>query len=187
MDQKPTYEELERRLKDSRNRQDSLKETNFIFNHCENMCRLVLENISDTIVIADDRGNLVNVLPSTGDVFGFSHDEVCGFKTIQKLMGGTICEICDLEKAGRIQNVEWNVIDKHGNSRFLLINIVRVSIDSGTVLYAIRDVTEKKHADERLRKSEARYKALIDNMHSGVAIYEVKDNDVVLCFNSQVL
>ncbi len=40
----------------------------------------------------------------------------------------------------------------------------------------IRDISELKKTVEALRENEARYRGLFDNISSGVAIYEVRDN-----------
>ena len=48
--------------------------------------------------------------------------------------------------------------------------------DKGVVQGIVRDISKRKRADKALRESEARYRALFDNMHDGVAIYSSENN-----------
>ncbi|OQW98465.1 MAG: hypothetical protein BWK74_04465 [Desulfobacteraceae bacterium A6] len=72
---------------------------------------------------------------------------------------------------------EISIVRKDGEVRHLQVFRKEILWDGERqfqVLY--NDITERKKAEEALGESELRYKELFDNISSGVAIYDVKDN-----------
>ncbi|MBW1863264.1 MAG: PAS domain S-box protein, partial [Deltaproteobacteria bacterium] len=60
-----------------------------------------------------------------------------------------------------------------GLSSFPLRNIEGDMV--GVIEYA-KDITDRKRAEEEIKSNEARFRELFNNMRSGVAVYEAKDN-----------
>ncbi len=74
---------------------------------------------------------------------------------------------------------DWQIIRKDGTKRYIEVSVSLQKNSSGKPIGfrgVARDITERKQAEEALRLSELRYRELFDNISSGVAIYEVKDN-----------
>ena len=169
MIRKPTYEELVERI-EALEREKSANLGGWpVTESSDDTYRIILENISDTVLITDDQGRITYVCPNTRLIFGRSPEEVYDLGTVQKLMGGSVCGIPDLKTRKEIKNIEWSIRDQSGNERHLLINVKSVSIEGGTVLYVMRDFTERKATDEALREKEERFRRFFEN--TGVYSY----------------
>ena len=93
-----------------------------------------------------------------------------------------------LAAEGEIPNVEREITTKSGNRRTVLILIKKVSIDLGTVLYACRDITERKVAEAetrsaRLELNHASRLALIGELVASI-VHEVKQPLTSLAANA---
>ena len=135
----------------------------------------VLSNISDAVFITDDTGALTYTCPNVEFIFGYSLEEVRGLENISELIGEDIFDRNKLETHGDIQNIEREIIDKAGKKHVLIINVKRVSIDSGTMLYSCRDITERKQAEVELKRQTEELKAFNEAMvNREMRIIEIK-------------
>lgn len=132
--------------------------------------RLTLENISDAVFITDDDGRFTYVCPNTHHIFGYSDDEVREMGTIDRLLGREIVEDYPLNEQREIANIEHQVTDREGIRHDLLINIKRVDIYGGTVLYTCRDVTERVEAERELEVGRQRLQAIFDNALDAIVL-----------------
>ena len=129
------------------------------------MYRLILESISDAVIVTDDQGNMLYVCPNTTFIFGLSQDQVYNQQTIQRLMNGTVCDISELKDQHEIKGIEWSITNSYGKTRCLLIDAKSVSINGGTVLYVMHDITDRKDAEEALKESEKKFRGLIERQN----------------------
>jgi len=174
MTEKPTYEELEKRIRDLEERKDPAGRGDSSLKENETFYQTILENISDTVIVTDDQGNMVYVCPNSKIIFGLSQNEIIHFQTIQNFMNGTICDLSKLKELNEILNIEWSIENSQGEKRFLLINVKSVCINRGTVLYVMRDITESKQSKENLNENQARLTAAIESMSDAVFISDVE-------------
>ena len=121
----------------------------------EELHRLVISSISDTVLITDDRGDFTYVCPNTFVVFGYSQREVEALGNVSRLLDESLFDRSRLESLGEIRNIEATIEDKLGKEHSLLVNVKSVDIKGGTVLYTCRDITDRKRADEALREAGA--------------------------------
>ncbi|MGD9973749.1 MAG: PAS domain S-box protein [Desulfatirhabdiaceae bacterium] len=163
-----TYEELEKQVHALQIENDEMRRANQAISESEAFHRLTLENISDTVVITDDHGKIVYACPNAGTIFGLSQNQIYAKGTIQELIHGKAWEVSELGREKEIRNIEWTVRDTSGRERFVLITVKSVSIRGGTVLYVIRDITEKIKSDENLR----RYKNIVSSTADGIALID---------------
>jgi PAS domain S-box-containing protein len=133
-------------IKDLKLAQKALQES-------EELHRITLSSISDTVLITDDDGFFTYVCPNIHVIFGYSKEDVEALQRIERLLGPGIFDPSMLEHVEEIQNVERRISDKSGGEHVLLVNIKRVSIKGGTVLFSCRDVTALKKAQEELETS----------------------------------
>ncbi len=87
------------------------------------------------------------------------------------------CEFCLIKtaiKTGKTQKIELTAPD---GISYELASTPFKDIDGKTrVIEIVRDITERKKSEEKIRESEERFRELFDHISSGVAVYEALDN-----------
>ncbi|MFC6716656.1 bacterio-opsin activator domain-containing protein [Natrialbaceae archaeon GCM10025810] len=116
----------------------------------EELHRVTLNNMTDTILITDDEGAFTYVCPNVHFIFGYSDDEIRDLGTIDEVLGEDLFDPDELESEGVLTNIECTATDKRGREHVLLVNVRRVDIQGGTTLYSCRDVTTRKRREEAL-------------------------------------
>ncbi|HBL60643.1 MAG TPA: hypothetical protein DDZ80_19980 [Cyanobacteria bacterium UBA8803] len=111
---------------------------------------LILSNISDAILMADNSGNFTFISPNVDVIFGYSRSEVQELGNIRYLLGESLFDTHQLETCGEIPNIEREITDKFGKKHTLLLSIKHVSIQTGTVLYTCHDITQRKQAEQEI-------------------------------------
>ncbi|WP_017721225.1 PAS domain S-box protein [Kamptonema formosum] len=134
----------------------------------EELHRLALSNISETILITDSAGKFTYISPNVYLIFEHSVEEVQALGNIYELLGERIYDKIQLERAGEIQNIEREIAGKTGKRRTLLVSVKRVAIKGGTVLYTCRDISDRKQTEEALQRSEELLRKVLETLPVGV-------------------
>jgi len=116
----------------------------------EELHRVTLNNMTDTVLVTDDDGEFTYVCPNVHFIFGYSVEELYEFGSIGELLGGDLFDRDRLEAENVLTNIECTATDKHGCEHTLLVNVRTVSIQGGTTLYSCRDITKRKQREEAL-------------------------------------
>jgi PAS domain S-box-containing protein len=122
-----------------------------ILRESEELYRITLTSISDAVFVTDDSGAFAFVCGNVEVIFGYSLQEVQALGNIMKVLGAELFAPAELERRGKIRNIERDITDRAGNVHTLLVTVKRVSIRGGTQLYVCRDITERKRAEEALQ------------------------------------
>jgi len=131
----------------------ALKKAEEALRESEELHRVTLASISDTVLITDGQGYFTYICPNVHVIFGYSSAEVSSFGNVARLLGPALFDPSLLEQTEEIENIERRITDKSGQEHVLLVNIKAVSIKGGTVLYSCRDITARKKAEEALEIS----------------------------------
>ncbi|MEW6203615.1 MAG: ATP-binding protein [bacterium] len=126
------------------------KRTEEALHESEELHRITLSSISDAVFVTDENDSFTYICPNVDIIFGYSVQEVNSLGNIKKLLGDNLLNPDELKTLGEIQNIEREITDKGEKKHSLLVNIKRVSIKGGTVLYTCRDITDRKLAEEAL-------------------------------------
>ncbi|MBM4326718.1 MAG: PAS domain S-box protein [Deltaproteobacteria bacterium] len=130
-----------------------LKRAEEALRESEELHRITLSSISDTVVITDDNDAFTYICPNVHVIFGYSKEEVGSFGTVSRLLGPDLFDRSEFSRREEIPNIERTITDKAGAEHVLLINVKRVSIKGGTTLFRRRDITDLRRAEEGFHAS----------------------------------
>jgi len=116
----------------------------------EELHRVTLNNMTDTVLITDEAGGYTYVCPNVHFIFGYTADEIRELGPIDELLGENLFDREELPANGVLKNIECTATDKAGRERTLLVNVREVSIQDGSLLYSCRDITKRKQREEAL-------------------------------------
>ncbi|NHN41685.1 GAF domain-containing protein [Halorubellus sp. JP-L1] len=116
----------------------------------EELHRVTLNNMTDTVLITDEDGEYTYVCPNAHFIFGYGADEIRDLGGIDALLGEDLFDREELAETGVLKNIECTAIDKAGREHTLLVNVREVSIQDGRLLYSCRDITKRKQREEAL-------------------------------------
>ncbi len=162
MGKKPSYEELENRLKRQAEQITSLQKTIETLRESEEKFKTMIENASDHIAYVGLDDRIIEVNHKFEDIFGHRREDVLGkrfydfgvlspedwqrsLEYTRKLIG---------EDPGQNPAIEFEAVDKDGNKIYLEVNPRAVVRDGEIVgfLSITRDITERKQHQERLER-----------------------------------
>jgi PAS domain S-box-containing protein len=124
--------------------------------------RIALSNMSEAVFITDSTGKFTFISPNVQVIFGYSPNEVRRLGNISNLIGDVTFDAEELEVVGEIRNIEQEITDKSGRRRVLLVNIKRVSVGKGRLLYTCLDITTRKRTQEQLRKHRDNLEEMVE-------------------------
>lgn len=128
----------------------------------EEVHRVVLGAISDAVFITDDTGEFTYICPNVFYIFARTFDEVAAMGAITALLGSEIPSSESIREKGEVENLEMEITDGLGRSHTILVNVKRVSVEMGTILYTCRDITERKQVELALaQKNEKLFEEVV--------------------------
>lgn len=116
----------------------------------EELHRVTLNNMTDTVLITDESGEFTYVCPNVHFIFGYTDNQLHEMGSIEDLLGPDLFDREELAAEGVLTNLECTATDREGNEHTLLVNVREVSIQGGTLLYSCRDITARKRREEAL-------------------------------------
>ncbi|MCF7794103.1 MAG: PAS domain S-box protein [Candidatus Cloacimonetes bacterium] len=140
-----------------------LEKTRLDLLESEETFRATLESIADPVFITDDDGNITFVCDNIEHNLGYTVQEIQQMLNIKKLIGEMPFTLFELNEKKHLDNFEITIKSKSGKPHVFLMNVKRVNIKKGTILFTLREITEKQIAEQKLKESEKRFRDIAEN------------------------
>jgi PAS domain S-box-containing protein len=157
----------------------------------EERLRVTYEHAPVGICEIDLEGRFINVNPRFCDITGYSREELL-HKKFQDITYPDDLQ-ADEDKYLRPQaeklpfhTMEKRYIHKDGHTVWILLTRAVVRDDQGRPSFEIKiiqDISERKRAEEELRESEERFRALFENIQDTVILTDPSDEGRILSAN----
>jgi len=173
MPRKPTYEELEQKVKELEN---EVAQLNFSEGQ---LSEAISQSLIPTVIGGSD-GSIISFNEVLEELIGYRRSEISDVidwsnklypdKEYRDFVSNNIQQALRGEKQ---DCTEFTITRKDGSIR--TVDFYTSFFKDGLIIQMV-DISRSKQAEKTLRESEVRYRELFDNISSGVAIYEVRDN-----------
>ena len=190
MEQKPTYQELEKRLDELEQELDKsrqIQENDFV------------AHANSIFMRIDHRGNITFINHYGHNFFGYTEEEMLGQNVLGTIVPETESTGRDLslmikdilDNPSKYRNNEHENICKNAERVWVAWTNKALLDDNGQISGVIcigNDITDRKMLELKLEESEKRYRDLFENTFEGIAIYQAieEGNDFVFFdFNKQ--
>ena len=187
MAQKPTYEELGKRIKELEQVESDNKRSEEALRESEDKYRVLIESMKDVIVRLSPTGHLLFVSPGVKEFGGYNSEDEIGNHMLKYLTNKT-----DIIRATELLD---DVLETHHSGRFefefkpkdrepfpVELTFFPILGEDGEVKeiqIVLRDLTERKQAEKALRESEDKFRTFFNLSPQSIAITEAKTGKLV--------
>ncbi len=147
----------------------------------ERLYRMLFDNVAEPIYTHDENLLVVDINQAAVDAIGYTPEELIGRNILEvgvlhpEDIPKAIANTRDLLKTGAVKTNEYRLIHKSGKELVARITGSALRDEKGDVVLftnVARIVTEEKAAEARLKRSEALFRSLFENMGDPLVAYD---------------
>jgi two-component system cell cycle sensor histidine kinase/response regulator CckA len=154
------------------------KKTEEALRESEEKYRAIIENMQEGYHEVDIKGNFTFFNEAMCRILGYEREELLGMNNRQyadELNTRRVYQVYNrVYRTGEpVKNFEWQIIRKDGDRRDIdvSISLIRDAEGHPTGFRGIvRDITERKRAEEKLHESKEQYRLLVENANDAIFI-----------------
>jgi len=188
---KPTYEELEQRVKESEKESAKLKQVEKQLRESEEKYRTLTNNLNVGVYrnTGGPKGKFIEANPAVVKLFGYDGREDFFESSVSDLYQNPDNRKKFNEKIlkeGAVRNEEEKLRKKDGAPFIASVSAVAVKDEKGNVRYydgIVEDVTERKRAEEELKNNERFLQTILDAIQDGISVLD-KDLNILQINNT---
>ncbi|QQV03424.1 MULTISPECIES: PAS domain S-box protein [Chryseobacterium] len=149
--------------------------TQNLLKQSEERNRMIMDSAMNAIVITNDKGEITFWNRKAVSTFGWTKEEIEGEQIIGKIIPKADKR---LYKVMLNKQLELKVTKKKGEEFTAEMSVVAVIQNNDKhYCYFIKDISERKRAEEQLKRQEEKYRNMIANMNLG--LLEVDNNEMI--------
>ncbi len=142
----------------------------------EQRYRALVETMNEGLAVEDANGMLTYVNEQFAAMVGCSQEELIGKPSVDFVhpdASEQVREQNELRRAGEFSVYETSLLTKTGEALPVVVSATPRFDDEGRVIgdFAVfTDISERRHAEDELRKSEERYRLVVENAQEGIFV-----------------
>ncbi len=179
MQPKPTYEELEKRVRELEGRVRVCHGAEERLLESEKRYKLIFDQSPLGIIHFDQEGTIVDCNNKLLEIMGAKRKAVVGFNMLRVLKDEHMRRVLIRALSGEIGRYEGDYLSLSGNKLTTLRAIYScITSEDGKFLGAaglFEDISEQKKAERALRESEERYRTLVETMSDGLLVRDERN------------
>jgi PAS domain S-box-containing protein len=162
---KPIWDDVEKRVTQIIGAIQDITELKEVQEHY----KLITETTSDVVFQVDLHGYVTYCTPSARNLLGFTPDEVIGSNFVrffpETWLSFAKQKFEQVIETGKAMTLEVVITDKSGRQVPVEVLLEPITEDRqvGSIRGNVRDISDRKKMEEKLRKSEGKYKSLYEN------------------------
>lgn len=181
--QKPTYEELEQKIKELEKEAAGLKKTEEDLEKY----KFMVESAYDAVFFKDMDSRYIIANDKTLEVFGLPREEVIGKNDYElmpdrKAAGKNLADDRMVFESGKLIEVIKRMTGAGGEEKWLQsIKVPQFDRDGRVIGLAgiARDITDRRRSEEALRESESKFRSLFDLSPQPIALSDMENGRLI--------
>lgn len=162
-----------RNITESKKAEQALKES-------EEKYRTLVEQASDGILVTDLQGIIIDMNSRLCAMFGYSKEEVVNKNVVEFLHPENMKQQpLRFNQLFGDQSLLLERVAVHRDGTVFDIELNTKLISNNRALSVIRNISERKKAEQLLRESEERYKALVENAPEALVVFDINEKRFV--------
>ncbi|ACN14613.1 two component protein (response regulator/sensory box histidine kinase) [Desulforapulum autotrophicum HRM2] len=167
-----------------------LYRTNDLIRRSENKFRTLFNNASDAIYIHDLEGNLLEANQKAFDYSGYERDELLNMKVtdIDAPESAAVVQ-SRIEKVNHDEKLIFESLHRTKTGDLIPVEISSRTIeydDQKAILSVVRDLTERKKAEDALKESHKRFLTVLDGIDATICVLDI-DTYQILFMNKYMI